>query len=690
MKKLWTLLAALPLALSLTSLGQAGIFCGGCSDPCGAGASRGHGCCLLGGCFSGRSAGMSHRGYAGTYATASYGYGSYASASMGAGCGSYASSGLSYVGQSACGQNYGFVPSAATYGIPMTHGYGASYAAPQSANTGYSSVASMSMPVEQVSAPITTYQVSMQPTYVTETQWVAATDYQDETRYRVKKVYRSVPVQEQHYRMKTIMTAKTESKTIEYEVLIPETSQKTVDVTVSVPVWNEVAENYTIKVPTVVDVQETYTVKVPNLRDEPFTYTVQVPTPEKVMRTHTVTNSIPVTKTRTVQRQVPRTSMKTVQKDYGHWETVIDEVGSAAVSQPCSTSGPVVATGIVTMGGCGSANSYNSIGNCGTRAKRLSCGSTCGKSCGCGRSGVGCGSTQGGCGLSSGCGNGCGVAGSMGSGYRVVETGSCGIANATISIASQPMTQCGSGIVSAPATRSRQVWVPNIVNEEVPVIVNDTVNEEIAFTVYEQQSQQLQYEHTQIAYRPETRTGTKKVVDYVDEQRTRTRKQVEYRDETRTRVRKELSYKQEVKTETYPVVNYRTEKRTKDISFTVQVPEVQAEPYTTTRYEQIAEDVVEEYTIKVPVPSYREVQVQVCKMVPKLVPVTIQQPVVTTSVAPAYPTVRMIGGSQGAVYNGSSCGTGSCANVHAYPFIQSSCTAPGFHGQWAQPVCNGR
>jgi len=42
-------------------------------------------------------------------------------------------------------------------------------------------------------------------------------------------------------------------------------------------------------------------------------------------------------------------------------------------------------------------------------------------------------------------------------------------------------------------------------------------------------------------------------------------------------------------------------------------------PVTVTRYDSVAEDVVEEYTVSVPVCVMKEVQVQVCKMVPRLV-----------------------------------------------------------------------
>ena len=171
-------------------------------------------------------------------------------------------------------------------------------------------------------------------------------------------------------------------------------------------------------------------------------------------------------------------------------------------------------------------------------------------------------------------------------------------------------------------TTTRRVWVPSVVTEEVPVVTNTVQNEDVAYTVYEQQSTQVPYECAYVVYRPEQRTGTKKVVEYVPEPRTRTRKVVSYTDEQRTRTRRVLSYTTQTKQETYPFVTYRTEKKTKEISYTVNVPTQTVEPFQTTRYETVTEDVVEDYVFTVQVPTTKEVQVQVCKMVPILVPYT--------------------------------------------------------------------
>ncbi len=159
----------------------------------------------------------------------------------------------------------------------------------------------------------------------------------------------------------------------------------------------------------------------------------------------------------------------------------------------------------------------------------------------------------------------------------------CGVNDAaTFAVASSDAcsTVSGSTISSAPVTTTRRVWVPNVVTEEVQVTTSDVVNEEMAYTVYEQQTTEVPYECTYLVYRPETRTGTKKVVDYVSEDRTRTRKVVNYVDEERTRTRKVVNYKTEAKEEVYPVVSYRTEKRTKDVTYTINDVQQVVEPFT--------------------------------------------------------------------------------------------------------------
>ncbi|WP_346772119.1 ferredoxin [Neorhodopirellula lusitana] len=507
-----------------------------------------------------------------------------------------------------CGQGY-VVSNGATYSEPIVSSFA-------------NSVSVSSMPAsETICEPMTSYRVVMKPTYVTESRAVAVQRTRSETRYRTKTVYKTVPVTEENYRTKVVNVPKTETKTVTYTVLVPVRSEKTVELTETVPEWSEEPETYTVRVPTLVDVPEEYTVKVPQLRDETFNYTVNVPYPVVTEKTRTVTNAVPVTKTRTISVYVPKTEMQTVTKDYGHWEEQIVEVAAAPA-----------ATNVVYSNGCGSTSGYASSG-CGCSSVSYSNG--CGTSCGCRSNCGGCASACGGCGSSSygGCGGGVSYA------APAVATGSA----------------CGSAVT----TQTKRVWVPNVQTETVPVTTSSQESKVVSYTVFEQQSTQVPYQCTTLEYRSETRTGTKKVVDYVDETRTRMRKQVQYNEEPRTRMRKTLTYKTVSKTETIPYVTYTTEERTKEVSYTYNVPEYTVEPYQTTRYERVAEELVEEYSVNVPYTDTELQSVQVCKMVPTLVEETINP---CASAAPATGIIN--GGTIGcgpSVIQGGGCGSvGGC------------------------------
>lgn len=434
---------------------------------------------------------------------------------------------------------------------------------------------------------VTSYQVVLQPEYFTETRPQAVTEYRDETRYRTRTIARQVPVEVQDYRTRTVMVPKTESKTVEYQVVVPKTGEKTVEVVDTVPVWNEVAEKYTVRVPEVVDVSEEYTVQVAKLHDQVFNYTVYVPQVQREQKTQRVTNVVPVTKSRTIQVNRPVTRMKQQSKDYGHWEVRVE-----SAPQPAAASCDVIHSAsygcgsAIQMGGCGSsASTCSSCGGCGSTVM-----STC-----YGYARISCGSC-GGCGISSCCAaNTCG--------------GGRGLAGG-----------CGSQMQS---TTSRQVWVPNVVIESVAVTENVLENQVINYTAFEQHVEEVPYECTYMVYAPEQRSGTRQVVQYVPETRTRVRKVVKYNEEERTRMRKELSYEQRTKSQTIPFVKYVTENRTKEVSYTVNIPETKVEPFTRTKYETVQEELSEAYTVRVPVTVYKDVQVQVSRMVPKLVPVTI-------------------------------------------------------------------
>ncbi|MFO1065944.1 MAG: ferredoxin [Pirellulales bacterium] len=475
--------------------------------------------------------------------------------------------------------------------------------------------------------PITLYKVVLEPQTATETRVVPTTEYRDEVRYRTKTVQRTVPVQVQEYRSKTVLVPKTETKTIEYSVLVPHTGEKKVDLVETVPVWNEVTENYTVKVPKLNDVQKnTRMIKLPTAGRTVLGFTVYVPQAQKQTRTQTVTNAVPVTKTRTIQVALPVNRTRTVTKDYGHWEVVVEEVAvssapiSAVINSGCATA-PAL-----QVGGCAPAASSCgvSLGGCSTSILR---GRVAHKHCSRGCNSCARGTCAGGCG---------GSCASAGCASSAVSGSACAPAAAGSASACAPATGVNA-CASAPAvqTVTRRVWVPNVVTEEVPYVENVTQTQEVAYTVYEQHSEQIPYETTVVSYVPEARTGTRQVVTYVPEKRTRTRKVVSYVDETRTRTRKEVRYEQKTRTETIPTVSYTTEAKTKEVSFTVQVPETQVEPYTATRFETISEDVTEEYTERVPFASAKEVQVQVTRLVPKLVPYQVYPTTPAASSAPA-------------------------------------------------------
>jgi hypothetical protein len=121
---------------------------------------------------------------------------------------------------------------------------------------------------------------------------------------------------------------------------------------------------------------------------------------------------------------------------------------------------------------------------------------------------------------------------------------------------------------------------------------------------------------------------------------------VDYQDETRTRIKKVLSFRDEQRTETYPVVSFRPERFTKEVSYTVYVPETKAETYTVTRNDQVPDHRIENFTVRVPVPVVKEVDVQVTRMVPKVVAVTVNPCGGTSSpgqlLQPAQPPVTVV------------------------------------------------
>ena len=150
------------------------------------------------------------------------------------------------------------------------------------------------------------------------------------------------------------------------------------------------------------------------------------------------------------------------------------------------------------------------------------------------------------------------------------------------------------------------------------------------------------------------------------------RKVVQYNDEKRTRMRKELTYTSVTKSITVPHVTYVSEPRTKEVSYTYNVPEHTMEPYECTRYDRVAEEQVEEYTVCVPYTVTKEEKVQVCKMVPR---------VVEEVISPCCDEASAASGAAGcgcgasapaaAVSSGAGCGCGAPA-----PAAACGCGAP--------------
>ncbi len=138
-----------------------------------------------------------------------------------------------------------------------------------------------------------------------------------------------------------------------------------------------------------------------------------------------------------------------------------------------------------------------------------------------------------------------------------------------------PATCAPEACAAACEMPTRKVWVPNVVTRQVPVTcMKPTMVEE-------------PYTYTVLRCRPEVRTCTVNVCDYVSE--------------VQTRVCNYTVYRPKVVTKTRPVTTYK------------------CVPYQATR----------SYTVMAPYTVQRVVPVQVCKMVPKTiqVPVCVPKPV---------------------------------------------------------------
>jgi hypothetical protein len=151
----------------------------------------------------------------------------------------------------------------------------------------------------------------------------------------------------------------------------------------------------------------------------------------------------------------------------------------------------------------------------------------------------------------------------------------------------------------APCCAPTKVWVPNVVQDEVEV------------TVMQRQCVDVPYTYTVTVCTPETRTRMVKRCSYRPEIRTRTVRVCRYDRKTRTRTRQ--------------VTQCKLETRTRDVNYTAWVPQTRTTPHKITTYKCVPAERVQQYTVMVPHQVQKEVQVRVCRMVPK----TIQVPSVT-------------------------------------------------------------
>ena len=121
-------------------------------------------------------------------------------------------------------------------------------------------------------------------------------------------------------------------------------------------------------------------------------------------------------------------------------------------------------------------------------------------------------------------------------------------------------------------------WVPNIVQEQVPV------------TTYRQEVSNEPYEYQVTVHRAEPRTRTVTVYDYQTETRTRTVNVVHYRTETRTRTRKVCDYELQTKTRQVAVHDSKVEDRTRTVNHTTWVPVEKTRTRQVTTWKRVPEE----------------------------------------------------------------------------------------------------
>ena len=166
--------------------------------------------------------------------------------------------------------------------------------------------------------------------------------------------------------------------------------------------------------------------------------------------------------------------------------------------------------------------------------------------------------------------------------------------------------------------------MPNVINEEVVEVVAAVSSRPKCSTWCTSSITTGSLSVRLHLLRPETRTGTKKEVVYQTEVRTRPRTIVEYQNETRSRPKKVLSFKRRRADGDLSRCDLQAGKADQRGHLHGLRPRVADRNLTVTRCDQVPENKIENYTTRVCVPVTKEVEVQVCRMVPKVVSVTVQ------------------------------------------------------------------
>ncbi len=428
-------------------------------------------------------------------------------------------------------------------------------------------------------APCYTYEqvekTVMRPTMVTETRKISVVECRSEQRQRTFTVNRCVPELQTISENFTVMVPERRTRTETYNVCKPVMSTVNQTYTVSVPYQEQ--RQATRRVCKLTPTTETRMAMVPETRTRTETFPVCRVVMEAQTRAYTV--NVPYQEQRQATRRVCHWTQvsepRTIRVDRGHYETVAPQpcAPQPCAPQPCAPppcAAPCAPPGCA-MGPMGpSFGGPACIMNCCFR--RRCCGPYAGP----------------GCGMPMGCGGPVG---------------------------------CGAPAACAPAPCPQQVWVPNIVEEQVTVSVCKPVVVEEPYT------------YTVTLCRQEQRTCTVNVPRMVQETVSR---EVPYTVcvakpytvcvNRPTFVDVPYTYtvtlcRPETRTRAVQVCKYVTEQQTREVPYVVCVPKQETRSRQVTVMKYVPESHTENYTVQVPHTVEKEVQVQVCRMVPQKIKV---------------------------------------------------------------------